>query len=294
MTFQRSFKMDKKQKTTSASYGQEHQEQMKRFHYDTKREGSNNSKRLKLAERLLEKVDGRFQGKAKSDINAVDVGCSVGTFAIEMSKKGYRSVGVDFDDAALEIAEALNLEEGSSATFLNKDVAELSEDIGKIDIALCMDIFEHLHDDELGGLFQGLKRSLSADGCIIFHTLPCEFDYLFWNGKKGIIQFPILLWPFRWFPDRLFSKLVRIYALIIDTGMMLFLNKTYKEHIKTFHHCNPLTLVRMRDIFERAGYTLDLLETGFIDDQYKPSDKKAFQRLSITHRSLYGIASVKR
>jgi len=31
----------------------------------------------------------------------LDVGCSIGTVAIEMAHKGYHSIGVDFDDKAL-------------------------------------------------------------------------------------------------------------------------------------------------------------------------------------------------
>ncbi len=34
----------------------------------------------------------------------MDVGCSIGTFAIEFAAKGYRSFGIDFDQTALDIA----------------------------------------------------------------------------------------------------------------------------------------------------------------------------------------------
>jgi SAM-dependent methyltransferase len=230
-------------------------------------------------------------GRAPGEITVVDVACSVGLFAIEFAKMGYRSYGVDFDPAAIEIARRLNEEERANAQFLLMDVSDWRLDV-PIDIAVCFDVFEHLHDDELGALLYGLKRHLSPDGCMIFHTLPLEYDYLFWDGDRGIIRFPPLLRPFRHWPPERFTRLVRAYAMCRDIRSLCRAGGTpYRESIEMSGHPNPLTPSRLAKIFARAGYEVGFLDTGFLgESQLDPRDRACFHRQPITHRSLRGAA----
>jgi 2-polyprenyl-3-methyl-5-hydroxy-6-metoxy-1,4-benzoquinol methylase len=284
-----------KPKSTSYAYGDDHQKDMLNFFYKSKEpcEANHSYQRVVLAERLVEKYVQK-SSRSIQEIQVVDVGCSVGQFAIHFAKKGFKAIGLDFDDSAIKIANELKVSEGSQALFINADVSDPSVPLPPIDIAICFDIFEHLHDDELGSLLVGLKHKLNKEGCVVFHTQPLEYDYLFWNRKLGIIECPILLRPFMHLPKRYFTKIVRAYAIFIDLGMMLILNKTYKEHIKRFGHCNPLTLVRLLDIFNRAGYDVDLIESGFISPQFKKNKANLFKSQPITHRSLWGIATAKK
>lgn len=281
-------------KSTSYAYGDDHQIAMLKFFYESKEPGESNHsyQRVVLAERLVEK----FLEKSSmsiEEIQVVDVGCSVGQFAIHFAKKGFKAIGLDFDDSAIRLANELKVSEGCDPLFINADVSDPSVKLPPIDIAICFDIFEHLHDDELGSLLVGLKHKLNKEGCVVFHTHPLEYDYLFWNRKLGIIECPILLRPFIHLPERYFTKIVRAYAILIDLGMMLILNKTYKEHIKKHGHCNPLTFVRLLDIFNRAGYDVGLIESGFISPQFKNNKANLFKSQPITHRSLWGIATPK-
>ena len=284
---------NRKSKNTSFEYGESYQEVMLGYYYETKKEGSYSAKRINLANKLLDIAIDSFGSIPKNKINLVDIGCSIGTFAIYFSKKGFNAIGIDFDVNAIKLAKKLNKSEKGSAKFFQKDISQLTNEVKSVDIAICMDIFEHLHDDELGSFLYSIKNSLSKNGSIIFHTLPLEYDYLFWNSKKGIVEFPFFLSPFKYLPKHLFSKIVRIYALIIDIGMVFFLNKVYKQHIKKFSHCNPLTKERLKDIFERAGFDLLVYESGFIHDQFREKNKKYFLKHYITHRSLYGVAKPK-
>lgn len=280
-------------KKTSFAYGKEHQEQMKLFYCQSKIENDSNHEyqRIVLAKKLVKQcIENNLQGLEPKDITIVDIGCSIGTFAIEFSKSGYQTIGIDFDPEAIKIAKMLNDEEKTNAQFFQMDVADWNNSFPKIDIAICFDIFEHLHDDELGSLFHILKKQLTPWGCVVFHTLPQEFDYIFWNRKKGIIQIPLFLRPFRFVSASLFQRLVRVYALIYDIGLVLFKNKTYKQIIKKDGHPNPLTVERLTDIFERSNYTVNLMETGFISEQFRKKNKHFFENSPITHRSLWGIA----
>lgn len=282
-----------KPKETSNEYGKQYQQQMLVYYNKSKEVSEANTEylRVKLADDLVKKYClPRFPDSPRDQVTVVDVGCSVGLFAIEFSKRGFRSVGVDFDPAALEIAARLNEEEGSRAQFYKLDVSDWDLEF-PIDIALCFDIFEHLHDDELGAFFNGIKSKLSKNGCVVFHTLPMEYDYLFWDDSKGRIRFPSLLRPFRYLSAAKFHRLVRIYALLRDCIKIARGSGSHKDQIKLAEHCNPLTPDRLKDILHRAGYTLVFMETGFLGDvQLEPRDRKYFNKHWVTHRSLRGVA----
>jgi 2-polyprenyl-3-methyl-5-hydroxy-6-metoxy-1,4-benzoquinol methylase len=286
-----------KPKETSFEYGKSHQEVMVGYYHESKVISPTNNEylRVRLAVDLVnEHAVGRF-GKPKDELILVDVACSVGIVTLALAKDGFNPIGVDFDPAALEIAERLNAEEGTNAKFLRMDVSDWDLEV-PIDIAVCFDVFEHLHDDELGSMLTGLKRKLSPRGCIVFHTLPLKYDYLFWQEGQGIIAFPKLLRPFRKWHERRFTKLVQMYAMCRDLYSLAHSGgKTHKEMIKMDGHCNPLTQPRLEDIFARAGYELPFIKSGFLSDvQLDPRDRPDFHSQPVTHRSLYGIAVPKR
>jgi 2-polyprenyl-3-methyl-5-hydroxy-6-metoxy-1,4-benzoquinol methylase len=264
---------------------------MERHYWESKNADPNNSdaKRIELAERLIAK-----HFRAGSDCVVLDVGCSVGLFATHFSKLGYTSIGIDFDEAAIRIARDISERDGGSARFVAGDLSDASLDIPPLDIALCFDIFEHLHDDELGVLLATLKRALKPDGRLIFHTLPMQFDYIFWNVKQGRISIPWLLKPFLYMRPRAFEKAVRCYALLIDMGLVILTHQTWRDRIKRSSHCNPLTVERLTDILTRAGYAIEELETGFLTPQYAPSLRRRVEAQPITHRSLYGVCGVRK
>ncbi len=283
-------------KMTSFEYGRAHQGTMLSYYRKSKIVSESNTEYLRvvLARDLVDKYAlPRLYPRLPGEITLVDVGCSVGLLAIEFAKMGYNSFGVDFDPAALEIAAKLNSEEGTNARFLQMDVSDWNLDI-PIDIAICFDIFEHLHDDELGALLYGLKKKLSRRGSIVFHTLPLQFDYLFWNASKGIIQFPWLLRPFKNMPARRFSRMVKIYATGLDLIKMCRGGHTHQEEIKMGGHCNPLTRERLEDILGRAGYEILFMESGFLGEvQLDPQHREYFHKQPVTHRSLRGVVAPK-
>jgi SAM-dependent methyltransferase len=224
--------------------------------------------------------------RAAADVTVVDVGCSIGTMSIECAARGFRTYGVDFDRAALEIARELAAEEGVSPEFHLGDVAEWSASFGRpIDIALCFDIFEHLHDDELGSLLQSLRRQLSPEGALIFYTFPLQYDYVFYS--RGPLHWPLV--PFKWLSPERFERVTRAYASLLDTGLLLATGKTYKERIKKLSHCNPTTKARLGDILQRAGFTIACLESTQLYP-FGIRTQRRFANHAIAHRNVYGVA----
>ena len=78
----------------------------------------------------------------------LDIGCSIGTFALELSLNGYLTIGLDFDQNSLKYAESLAEELGCSPDWICADASNfvLKE---KVDVVICFDLFEHLEDDAI-------------------------------------------------------------------------------------------------------------------------------------------------
>src|SRR5262245_11208989 len=91
-------------KATSYSYGDAYQRQMLVYYRQLKTASENSTvvETYRLVRELIDRAHS-MQGRRKQDTIVVDVGCSVGTFAIECSKMGFRSFGVDFDKNAIDL-----------------------------------------------------------------------------------------------------------------------------------------------------------------------------------------------
>lgn len=272
-----------KPKATSYEYGRAYQlHQAEKFR---QRQSNRWRIRIALAFELFDRfVLPRLSREPRGTV-VVDVGCSVGTFAIEFSKRGFQAFGVDFDPAAIEIATELSREERASARFVCQDVSDFSQTQGKtIDVAVCFDIFEHLHDDELGSLLQSLKRNLSAGGHLIFHTYPSQYGYIFQNGG---LRLPLI--PLAWLGAGLFSRLARSYAAALDGAWILARGASHRESIKLDGHCNLLTVERVGDILRRSGFEIVSLESANLYG-LSPAAGRIFSRQPLAHQNIYGVA----
>ena len=248
--------------------------------------GNHWKSRIDLSKTLLERYSlPVLQGKPNQEVIVVDVGCSIGTFAIEFAKMGYSSFGIDFDSSALEIARQLAQEENVSPEFICGDISDWADNFPKIDIAICFDIFEHLHDDELGALLTSIKRHLSKEGSIVFHTIPTPYYYIFF--KKAYIRY--FLMPFKCLSPQKFNLIPKVYSSFLGIARLLMKGSTFKESIKMKGHCNPTTPERLNDILRRAGYKSLFLESSNLY-KFHESIQKQFQHQPITHKNLYGVA----
>jgi 2-polyprenyl-3-methyl-5-hydroxy-6-metoxy-1,4-benzoquinol methylase len=75
----------------------------------------------------------------------------------------YQCYGIDFDPIVLEIASQLAKEENVSPKYVCGNIADWTSAFPPIDIAVCFDIFEHLHDDELGSFLTSIRKQLSKE-----------------------------------------------------------------------------------------------------------------------------------
>jgi len=271
-------------KETSFAYGEAYQRSQAGKH--RARATNHWQPRIALAHRMIDTFAmPRLKGRQPSEIRTLDVGCSTGTMAIEMAGRGFRATGVDFDASALTIARELADEEKLEVEWHLGDIAEWRGSETGVDIALCFDIFEHLHDDELGSLLQSVRRQLSPDGALVFFTFPLQYDYLFFS--RSWLRWPLR--PFVWLSPAAFTRLGRAFAALLDVGLLLTTGQSYKDRVKRDPHCNTTTQARLTDILARAGFSIDFIETSTIYP-FMPNIVKAFARQPMAHRCLYGVA----
>ena len=278
-------------KETSYAYGDRSQQKM----LEKYRNRANNhwKRRIELAQQLVaEHITPRHPNRAPKDIVVVDVGCSIGTFALEFARLGYCCYGVDFDPAAITIGRALAQEENSVVEFLEMDVADWSErGLPPVDIAICFDIFEHLHDDEIGALLQALKRSMPPEGRMVFSTTPTQYSYLWVGGSFKLALLRRATLAFTWLRPSMFRRYVRALAALMDVVYLLQRGGDHRELIKREKHCNPLSRERLEGIFARAGFRFDYVATTNLHPDQNPLYKR-LDRHPILHSHIYGVAHV--
>ena len=175
--------MDSREKYLEKAYGKEQQEKLlARYHA---RRSNHWASRIKLGEELLEKYSAWCRDNGVSEPQIVlDAGCAIGTFAIEIAKKGYRTFGVDISPDAIRIANELAEQEGvPEVKFFCGDIRQWclpgNENPESIDTIIAMDLIEHLHDHELEEMLRAFTAYLKIDGAFLFHTFPTRFEPIF-------------------------------------------------------------------------------------------------------------------
>lgn len=251
--------------------------------------------RIDLAFMLARRFALPMTGKPWHEMSVLDVGCSIGTFAIEFAKVGARTTGVDADETGLDVARELALEQGVRPLFLHADVTELTAQqleasgaAGGFDMVVAFDLFEHLHDDELGVLFGALRRLLAPRGVLIYHTFPAEFDYIF-AEREGVLAKALL--PYAHLPDEEFERVTRSYAAWLDAEWIAQGGVAHGTHIEREQHCNPTTPDRLAKLFKRAKLHSLCLERQQLYPCQQPFGAAMLQEFvhqPITHRNIFG------
>jgi SAM-dependent methyltransferase len=100
----------------------------------------------------------------------LDLGCGMGTFAVEAAKRGAHAVGVDPAPAALQAARAVAAAEQAGAAFIRADAALLPVVSDSCDVVLAADLTEHLDDDTLARVLREAVRVLRTGGSLVLYT----------------------------------------------------------------------------------------------------------------------------
>src|SRR6185503_1306298 len=112
---------------------------------------------------------GELRGK-----RVLDVGCGRGELVLQSAMRDAEAWGIDYADAAVEIAERALA--GVDASLRERvyvrqmDVKALDFADGFFDVVFMMDVVEHLYPAELSLAFAELHRTIRPGGLLVMHT----------------------------------------------------------------------------------------------------------------------------
>ncbi|MEO5333855.1 MAG: class I SAM-dependent methyltransferase [Magnetococcus sp. YQC-5] len=226
----------------------------------------------------------------------LDLGCQIGTFAIELGSRGYSATGVDLSQDALKVAQLLADKQQPVVPpkFVHGDISVQGLfPPESFDVIMAEDIFEHLHQDVLAQTIQNCAVWLRPGGFLVYHTHPTKYDYLFhsrgWKTVLSLIPLAVLSLihgerKFKWWVEW-YHKYVMNPCSRLKTG------KTHEERILHQPHCNLLTLDAVEKMLRQASL---IALVGKTDNFYKNALSRKrrlfFGDREYYHRNLYGIA----
>ena len=145
--------------------------------------------------RKMASVLEHFLGRSDLEgLRVLDVGCSGGIVADELTSRGARPIGVDIDVPGLVQAEQRF---GGRIPFLCADSEQLPFATGSLDVVICNHVYEHVVDP--AKLFAELRRVLAPNGVA----------YLGLGNRLGVME-PHYRLPFlSWLPRGLAHRYVR-------------------------------------------------------------------------------------
>jgi SAM-dependent methyltransferase len=121
----------------------------------------------------------------------LDIGCGRGEIVFQTAARGASAVGVDYADAALEIASATrernSAEIQSRTSFVQADATKLPFPDASFDRAFLLDVVEHLAPRELLRTLREARRVLAPTGRLVIHTSPN-----LWTRTYGYHLFRVL------------------------------------------------------------------------------------------------------
>lgn len=130
-----------------------------------------------------------------------DLGCGVGTHALELARRGYDVVGVDLSPRMVHVARARAVRDGVDATFEVYDVGEpLRFGDASLGGVFAIHVVQHLPDP--GAFIAEVRRGLRPDGHLLI-TSPVR--------DSGSLASQKLFWRLRARFYRRVPGLVRFY-----------------------------------------------------------------------------------
>jgi 2-polyprenyl-3-methyl-5-hydroxy-6-metoxy-1,4-benzoquinol methylase len=116
----------------------------------------------------------------------IDIGCGSGAFTIGAALRGYKCIGLSWDERNQEVArQRAAIVRAVATEFPVQDARQLhkrEEWIGRFDVALCLENIEHIIDDRK--LMRDISSSLKPGGYLLL-TTPNYFYRAITSGDEG-------------------------------------------------------------------------------------------------------------
>lgn len=187
---------------------------------------------------------GELHGK-----RVLDVGCGRGELVIQSAMRGADAHGIDYAQAAVEIAERALSPVGADLrerTHVRRaDVKALPYDDGFFDVVFMMDVVEHLYPHELSQAFRELHRTIRPGGLLVMHTSPNkvfeERVYPIWSRRVNQAALAI-------------SGLLRVRDGLLNETMLPTGREFPHDTFERAMHINEQSAPKLRAEVERHGF----------------------------------------
>lgn len=187
----------------------------------------------------------------------LDVGCSTGTYTLELKERGYEAAGMDLDDGMIRKAKEKAKERGLAPSFFKGDMLALHQLICDTFhlITCCGNTLPHLHSPaEIQRALLEMSQSLTAEGLLVAQTV--NYDKAL---EEGITSLPTIVREGLSFERRYtFSEEYILFQGILTT------ERGRAESVLPLY---PIKKAEMEEWMVEAGFT-DL--SFYHDFQYTP------------------------
>jgi SAM-dependent methyltransferase len=193
---------------------------------------------------------GELRGK-----RVLDVGCGRGELVIQSAMRGADAWGIDYAQAAVDIAAAaLSGADPSLRELMHvrqMDVKALTFEDGFFDVVFMMDVVEHLYPAELEAAFRELRRVIKPGGRLVLHTSPNKVfeERVYPHWSRRVNQAALGVSRLLRFNDGLFNE------TMLPTGRE-FPHDRYEREM----HINEQSAPGLRAEVERHGFTVKSTE----------------------------------
>ncbi len=191
-------------------------------------------------------------GGALRDKRILDVGCGRGELVIQSTMRGADAWGIDYAQAAVDIAERAlsSVDDAALAARMHvrqADVKALPFDDGFFDVVFMMDVVEHLYPQELSAALDELHRTMRPGGLLVMHTSPNKIfeEHVYPNWSRRINQAALAI-----------SKRLKIHDGLFNETMLPTAREFPHDTFEREMHINEQSAPRLRDEVQRHGFAV--------------------------------------
>ena len=195
----------------------------------------------------------------KRGCRILDLGCGYGRISIELARRGYDIVGLDFSEPLLKIARRDAKKDGVSVDFVRGDMREIEYENEFDGVISWSASFGYFSDEENVRVMELISRSMRSGGELLLDLHNRDSYVRKYLGKKWRRNDDFITvedWKFD-----IHSSRLNIYSLTID----LKNGKTW-ENVQSFREYNLPELRNLLrnsglnyiDVFGDLGYTPDI------------------------------------
>lgn len=183
-------------------------------------------------------------------LKVLDLGCGSGDLSIFLAKNGASVVGIDYSKDAIQLAkqnlEFQKTEVQNNVKFYKKDARFIKFKKNTFDMIVSIDLFEHIHGDQLESVVEKATKVLKPGGILVVHTEP---NKVYLNFTHPYYIYPI-------------SQLLIIVNKLVFRKDYPGLPKDPRNKYHKEQHVNEPTLFYLKDLFKRHGYKGKIISIG--------------------------------